>query len=137
MKRTLSILLTGLMAFTLVACGTRGNSSSSNTTNQEQQKITEESGANGKPLVVGVGTDITQVDPHLSNKMFDVAVYGNIFDTLVIMDEDNQVQANLAESWERPNDTEVIFHLRKDVKFSNGDPMTADDVAFSIQRVLD
>ena len=137
MKRTLSILLTGLMAFTLVACGTRGNSSSSNTTNQEQEKITEESGANGKSLVVGVGTDITQVDPHLSNKMFDVAVYGNIFDTLVIMDEDNQLHANPAESWERPNDTEVIFHLRKDVKFSNGDPMTADDVAFSIQRVLD
>ena len=41
----------------------------------------------------------------------------------------------LAESWETPEPTRWRFHLRKGVKFHNGDPFTADDVLFSADRV--
>ena len=41
----------------------------------------------------------------------------------------------LAESWETPEPTRWRFHLRKNVKFHNGDPFTADDVIFSADRV--
>lgn len=43
----------------------------------------------------------------------------------------------LAESWERVSDKQTNFKLREDVKFSNGDALTADDVVFSIQRVIE
>ncbi len=41
----------------------------------------------------------------------------------------------MAESWETPEPTRWRFHLRKNVKFQNGDPFTADDVVFSADRV--
>ncbi|WP_318534136.1 ABC transporter substrate-binding protein [Acetomicrobium flavidum] len=43
----------------------------------------------------------------------------------------------LAEKWDiLDNGTKYVFHLRKNARFSNGDPVTADDVVFSFQRLL-
>ena len=43
------------------------------------------------------------------------------------------MQPALAESWETPDDTTWIFHLRQDATFHNGDPLTAEDVKYSIE----
>ena len=43
----------------------------------------------------------------------------------------------LAERWETPNDTTFVFHLRKGVKFHNGQEMTGDDVAYSLETAVD
>ena len=50
-------------------------------------------------------------------------------------DKDLKIIPALAESWETPEPTRWRFHLRKGVKFHNGDPFTADDVLFSADRV--
>jgi peptide/nickel transport system substrate-binding protein len=50
-------------------------------------------------------------------------------------DKDLKTVPALAESWETPEPTRWRFHLRKGVKFHNGDPFTADDVLFSADRV--
>ena len=47
---------------------------------------------------------------------------------LVARDKDLKIIPALAESWETPEPTRWRFHLRKGVKFQNGDPFTADDV---------
>ena len=54
---------------------------------------------------------------------------------LVARDKDLKIIPALAESWETPEPTRWRFHLRKGVKFQNGDPFTADDVVFSADRV--
>ena len=54
---------------------------------------------------------------------------------LVARDKDLKIIPALAESWETPEPTRWRFHLRKGVKFQNGDPFTADDVVFSAERV--
>ena len=130
LKKILGGLLTTAMILSLAGCGSSGTSatasSSGSSTNTE-----------GVSLTIGIGTDLTAIDPQMSNKLQDVIVYGNIFDTLVNMDKDMNIIPGLAESWERVSDKQTNFKLREDVKFSNGDELTADDVVFSIQRVID
>ncbi len=54
------------------------------------------------------------------------------FSQLTRMNQDMEMEGALAESFESTSETEWIFHLRKGVKFHNGDEMTADDVVASI-----
>jgi peptide/nickel transport system substrate-binding protein len=56
-----------------------------------------------------------------------------MYDSLVQWDKDLMVQPALAESWETPDETTWIFHLRQDAKFHNGDDVTAEDVKYSIE----
>jgi len=56
-----------------------------------------------------------------------------MYDSLLEWDKDLLVQPALAESWEAPDDNTWIFNLRPDTKFHNGDPVTADDVVYSIE----
>ncbi|WP_125098988.1 ABC transporter substrate-binding protein [Leucobacter chromiireducens] len=56
---------------------------------------------------------------------------------LVTQDASGAVVPALAESWETPDDTTYVFTLREDAKFQNGDPVTPEDVVFSLQRAQD
>lgn len=60
-----------------------------------------------------------------------------VYDQLTTMDDQMHTMPSLAQSWEQPTPTSYVFHLRGDVKFSNGRPMTVDDVAGSIERMID
>jgi ABC-type transport system substrate-binding protein len=60
-----------------------------------------------------------------------------VFDSLVTKDSKGDFQPALAESWEIAKDwSSISFKLRKGVKFHNGDPFTAKDVKFSIERLM-
>lgn len=63
-------------------------------------------------------------------------VYKMVYDSLITMDEDGNYLPNLALSWESTDWKTVTFKLRNDVKFSNGDPLTADDVVFTVEQAL-
>jgi peptide/nickel transport system substrate-binding protein len=56
---------------------------------------------------------------------------------LVSIDPEGKVIPALAESWEMPDPTTYVFELRKDAQFQNGDPVTADDVVFSLEQARD
>ncbi len=87
-------------------------------------------------IVVGLSADVSALDPQLSNELGSVAVYGNMFDTLVLMDENHDIVPHIAKSWEQTDDLTTVFHLRDDITFSNGDKLTAEDVVFTIDRVI-
>jgi peptide/nickel transport system substrate-binding protein len=79
--------------------------------------------------------DLKSLDPYTLNESTTHAHLAHIFEGLTARDKDLKVIPALAEKWETPEPTRWRFHLRKGVKFHNGDPFTADDVIFSADRV--
>ena len=84
-------------------------------------------------IVVSQGSKPKSLDPNMYNEIPALTITEQIFNTLLKVDENGNIVPELAESF----DCNVIFHLRKGVKFHNGDTLTSKDVAFSINRMLD
>lgn len=82
------------------------------------------------------GGEPESLDPPVSNSQPDARIYMSLFDGLVEYDPKTmEAIPSIAESWEIGKDgTEYLFHLRKNAKFSNGDPITANDFVYSIRR---
>ncbi|MGQ9675557.1 MAG: ABC transporter substrate-binding protein [Chloroflexota bacterium] len=82
--------------------------------------------------------DITSIDPHKAVEWSDNTVNPLVYEALVGMGPDGQWKGVLAESWETSKDGLTwTFKLRKGVKFHNGREFTADDVIYSIKRILE
>jgi len=79
--------------------------------------------------------ELKSLDPYTLQVTTVYAHLGHIYEGLVARDRDLKLIPALAESWETPEPTRWRFHLRKGVKFHNGDDFTADDVVFSAERV--
>jgi peptide/nickel transport system substrate-binding protein len=79
--------------------------------------------------------NLNSLDPYTLNETTTHAHIGQVYEALITRDKDLKIIPALAESWEMPEPTRWRFHLRKGVKFQNGDPFTADDVVFSAERV--
>src|SRR5438309_1801053 len=79
--------------------------------------------------------DLKSLDPYTLKESTTIAHHAHVYEGLVARDKELKLVPALAESWETPEPTRWRFHLRKDVKFHNGDPFTADDVLFSAERV--
>jgi peptide/nickel transport system substrate-binding protein len=92
--------------------------------------------AAARDLVIGQGTDVSHLDPHYSTSASDVNVFFNLYDNLVLRDEQLNFTPGLATSWKLIDDKTWQFKLREGVVFHNGDPCTADDVKFSLERAI-
>ena len=79
--------------------------------------------------------ELKSLDPYTLKETTTIAHHAHVYEGLVTRDKNLKTVPALAESWETLDPTHWRFHLRKGVKFHNGDPFTADDVIFSAQRV--
>ncbi|HEX2216608.1 MAG TPA: ABC transporter substrate-binding protein, partial [Xanthobacteraceae bacterium] len=79
--------------------------------------------------------DLKSLDPYTLNETFTLGMLGNVYEGLTKRDKDLKIIPGLAERWEIVEPTRWRFHLRKGVKFHNGEDFTADDVVFSAERV--
>ena len=86
-------------------------------------------------LRIGLAAAPTSLDPHFHNNGVNNSQARHVFDALTDQDENQQIQPGLAESWRLVDDTTWEFKLRRGVTFHDGSPFTADDVAFSLERV--
>ncbi|MDR3232032.1 MAG: ABC transporter substrate-binding protein [Synergistaceae bacterium] len=85
-------------------------------------------------LIVADQYDATTMDPIAHNDVPSSRVCFELYDTLIFLDNEGNVSPGLAESWEFLSGTDYKFHLRKGVKFHNGEEMKADDVLYSMMR---
>ena len=137
----LALLILGVF---LTACG--GGSSSSGTSSSNGASGAETSGEEtdaGTPVKGGVLTFARSVDADVGLNPINAPSNGSIFviqqifDQLVEIEDGPEVQPGLATSWKASKDGLTwTFHLRE-AKFSNGEPVTGEDVKFSIERFAD
>lgn len=101
------------------------------------ESMHEVSVAGGDSLVVGMRTNaLVTFDPAMYRDRDTEAVLRNIFDALVGTTREGEVRPLLATSWQAVDDSTYEFSLRPGVTFSNGEPLTADDVVFTFERIL-
>lgn len=91
--------------------------------------------AQGAMLNLAVAAPPTSLDPHYHTLSPNNMMAEHFFDQLVGRDAKAQLRPGLAESWRLVDDTTWEFRLRRGVKFSNGEPFTAEDVVFTLRRV--
>lgn len=90
------------------------------------------------PVVVrtNIGSEPDNLDPWLSAATDTEAIFHNVFDGLVLFDEQGAIIPGLAESWEISDDgLTYTFHLRDDVTFHNGKKMTSADVIYTYESL--
>ena len=92
----------------------------------------------GGTLTAAQEVDLLTLDPHKNSNFSALQGYDGVYESLTGYDEKTNVVPALAQKWDIANGGKTYtYHLRPNVKFHNGQPMTADDVQYSIGRVLD
>lgn len=90
-----------------------------------------------KPFKWSSASDIPTLDIHSQNNALGNGVHAAIFDSLVYYNSTTfKPEAQLATSWRDISPTQVRFTLRSGVKFSDGSPLSADDVVYSLTRAM-
>ncbi len=92
--------------------------------------------AQAKELKFAFQGTLNSFDPYNLNETFHLGTQGNVYEGLIRRAADMSIEPALATSWEVLSPTKWRFHLRKGVKFHNGNAFNADDVVFSAARSL-
>ena len=89
-------------------------------------------------LHVQVGPSPETIDPALNSAVDGANMILHAFEGLLKFDRNNNIVAGLAEKWEKSDDGLTwTFHLRNNLKWSDGSALTADDFVYSWRRVAD
>ena len=134
MKKSMSLLLVLALLLTgvLGGCGAPAGNA------QSKAPAASAALSADTEIVAGAANLADSMDPYTSTQGIEATSRNSIYDSLLAHDENGKIVGRLAESWEFNEDgTLYTFHLRDDITFSNGDPITAEDVAWSIQMMAD
>ena len=119
------ILLALSMLLVILACGGKGGSEKGG------------SGA-GKTFTMNVNAEPNSIDPQITTDIVGSTVNELISEGLLRRTASGKPEAGLAEKWEStPDGMKWTFHLRDGLKWSNGDPITANDFKAAWVRALD
>ncbi|PAW66301.1 MAG: hypothetical protein B9S34_08425 [Opitutia bacterium Tous-C1TDCM] len=117
-------LLLAVLAAALAGCGKRGTA--------------VDQGNRDQVIHIGNLTEPTDLDPHVISSHQDSNITMALFEGLAMYNpKDSTPVPAVAESWEHNADATVwTFRLRRNAKWSNGDPVTAHDFVFAFRRIL-
>ncbi len=136
-KKLLSILL--ITAFLFTACSPKtGNNTSTDASGASAQTQTEEKGDKIFTLTLFQNPKTLDIQKTNADYFIPIQIYNRLVETEVGSDGKPEIVPSLAESWEISDDGLVYtFHLNKGVKFHNGEELKADDVLFTIEKMMD
>lgn len=127
-KRILALLLALCMALALVACGSTG----------EEKPAAPVDEVKASEITVQIGPNPETLDPALNSAVDGGNMLITLFETLLIIDENNEVQPGQAEKWEVSEDGLTwTFTMRDDLKWSDGSELNAKDFEYTMKRICD
>ncbi|AUH00813.1 oligopeptide ABC transporter substrate-binding protein OppA [Prodigiosinella confusarubida] len=88
-------------------------------------------------LVRNNGAEVSSLDPHKIEGVPESNVSRDLLEGLLVTSPDGHPAPGVAESWDNKDFKVWTFHLRKNARWSNGDPVTAQDFVYSWRRVSD
>lgn len=149
--KTTAVLLVGAMALGLTACGGSSGSGSQTQaagesagaggeTQAASQEASQDAGASSgeKVITVALSTAWDTMMPLNTTSNYTRMICDQIYDRLTQSKGDGTIEGRLAESWTVNEDsTAVTFKLHDNAVWSDGEPVTADDVVFSYQMYSD
>ena len=91
--------------------------------------------AEKQTLVRNNGAEVQSLDPHKIEGVPESNVNRDLFEGLLVTDVDGHPAPGVAEKWDNKDFKVWTFHLRKDAKWSDGTPVTAEDFVYSWQRL--
>ena len=135
MKKSLAYLLSGMMTLGLVGCG--GSSTGTTTPTAGATAGTTTTGDGATSMVVAIGAQFDTLDPQLSTTLYNSYVINSVYAGLTKVNADSSTSYDLAESSETSEDGLTwTFHLKKDVTFNDGTPITSANYVYSYLRAL-
>ena len=140
MKKTLGYLLSGLMALSLVVCGSNNTATPTEAPASTDATATAEAtttGGNSDSMTIAIAMQFDTLDPALSTTVYNQYVIQSIHAGLYKLGDDDLPTYDLAESVETSEDGLTwTFKLRQDAVFSDGTPIKAENYEFAILRAL-
>ncbi len=132
-KSALSLLLAISLVITVFAGCKNNNTADIPDSSSNNSKSV--SGTDGESVVtLAQASDPVTLDPHRAGGDIGANITKNICENLAVYDANDKLIPELALSWEQLSENEWIYNLRKDVKFSNGEPFNSEAVVYNIER---
>ncbi|MFD1632149.1 ABC transporter substrate-binding protein [Haloplanus ruber] len=118
--------------------GGGGSDESTDSSGGEEMETEESSsGSSGGSITAGWNIDeIEYLDPHYIDKGQEIYVSSNIYSGLVKIGPDGAIVGDLANDWSLPDSTTYVFDLQEGATFHNGDPLDAEAVKASFERLM-
>lgn len=141
-KRSLTCLAAIFFAIMLVLAGCGNNQSGSNSAGKSNGSGgggTSKSSGKSVPqtLTIASTSKVVGLSPIMTNDSVSTAVISQIYETLFTRDPATmKIKPLLATSYETPNDTTWVIHLRKGVKFQDGTPFNAQAVKYTFDKIM-
>jgi len=88
-------------------------------------------------IQVDIETSPQATDPRFATDVYSSRINELVFDSLVRLDNHGRFEPHLAESYERRGAEQIVFHMRHSVRFSDGREVTARDIKFTFDSILD
>ncbi|MFA1820108.1 ABC transporter substrate-binding protein [Virgibacillus oceani] len=92
---------------------------------------------NDNRLIIGQSSDVETMDPQAVSSTTADRLFKNMHAYMFYWDENVDLKNGIVEEYEQKDDETWVFTLKEGVKFHNGDPLTAEDVQFSLERVME
>lgn len=126
-KSLLALVLVLMLVFT--ACGNKGG--------EEKETETDTDAQTSDTIIFGIADNVPGIfNPLIATKTTDQDINKVIYPSLLEIDSDGNLQPYLAESYE-VDDLTITFHLQENAVWHDGEPVTAEDVAYTFTCIID
>lgn len=137
MKKITALLLVAAMTLSMTGCSGKDAGSDVTQNSNNPASGTENADPNRKikdEIIFAQSADLTTMNPYIGTQERAYSLTNHMYDTLVVYDSDMNMSCSLAESYEWLDDVTLQINLQHDVKFHNGDPLTAEDIIFNFEK---